>query len=111
MTECLACNNTGFMGSESNPGRSYCPVCPAGKDRRSEDRDAKREATRAHYEAKAKEAHDTHVFIVLDALVVADQKAWADTQLDLSLRETAEIAVTALEDDGITFARTTEETP
>jgi hypothetical protein len=58
-----------------------------------------------------KEAHDRHVSIVLDALVVADQKAWADTQLDLSLRETAEIAVTALENDGVVFARMDKETP
>jgi hypothetical protein len=105
MTECLACNNTGFMGSESNPGRSYCPVCPAGKDRRSEDRDAKREATRAHYEAKAKEAHDTHVSIVLDAIKLG---TWdhAATWLEI-----AEIAVTALENDGVVFARMDKETP
>jgi hypothetical protein len=57
------------------------------------------------YEAKAKEAHDTHVSIVLDAIKAG---TWdhAATWLEI-----AEIAVTALEDDGITFARTTEETP
>jgi hypothetical protein len=105
MTECLACNGTGFIGAESNPGRSYCPVCPAGKDRRSEDRDAKREATRAHYEAKAKEAHDTHVSIVLDAIKLG---TWAHTATWL---EIAEIAVTALENDGVVFARMDKETP
>lgn len=95
---CRGCQDTGFIGAESNPGRGFCG-CEAGRDRRWEERDAKKEKEREYFAAQRQAAHEAHVQTVMRGL---NRVTSNDAGM---LRLIAEAAVTALEDDGVVFAR------